>query len=214
MAFGYGRYPWERGEVVRYNTAVTFALAAAMDAYLKRKEGPSAHLWDMVADEVYRPIGILHAPMMHTIEPDGSRGIPLLGFGSDADDRRRRQARDAAASARPARWHADPECRRRSTKALCRTSPTGLPTRVASRFGDQRYHLSFWSLPYRTSARLLRPVPVHVGLWRQHRRAAAERSLGVPVRRRRHTYDPETMILAGEAIRPLCRIGAGGRLAG
>jgi CubicO group peptidase (beta-lactamase class C family) len=51
--FSYGRYPWQPGEVVRYNTIVTFTLAAAMDAYLKRKEGPNAHLWDMVVDEVY-----------------------------------------------------------------------------------------------------------------------------------------------------------------
>ncbi|NJN36703.1 MAG: hypothetical protein HC794_06135 [Nitrospiraceae bacterium] len=79
--FSYGKYPWGRGEVVRYNTVVTFVLAAAMDAYLKRKEGPNAHLWDMVTEEVYRPIGIFHTPMMHTIEPDGSRGVPLLGFG-------------------------------------------------------------------------------------------------------------------------------------
>ena len=79
--FSYSKYPWGRGEVVRYNTVVTFVLAAAMDAYLKRKEGPNAHLWDMVTEEVYRPIGIFHTPMMHTIEPDGSRGLPLLGFG-------------------------------------------------------------------------------------------------------------------------------------
>ena len=36
---------------------------------------------DMVRREVYRPLGIHHAPKMHTLEPDGSRGVPLLGFG-------------------------------------------------------------------------------------------------------------------------------------
>lgn len=60
---------------MRYNTTVTFTLAAAMDAFLEQKAGPNAHLWDMVVDEVYRPIGILHAPTMHTLEPDGSRGL-------------------------------------------------------------------------------------------------------------------------------------------
>lgn len=44
-------------------------------------ERQTAHIWDMVTNEVYRPIGILHAPTMHTVERDGSRGIPLLGFG-------------------------------------------------------------------------------------------------------------------------------------
>jgi hypothetical protein len=52
-----------------------------MDAYLKQREGPNAHLWDMVEREVLRPIGIRHLPKMHTIEADGSRGIPLLGCG-------------------------------------------------------------------------------------------------------------------------------------
>src|SRR5262245_65876827 len=80
-AFTFGRYPWPRGEVVRYNSAITFVLAAAMDAYLKQKAGPNAHLWGVVTDEVYRPIGILHEPTMHTLEANGSPGIPLLGYG-------------------------------------------------------------------------------------------------------------------------------------
>src|SRR5947208_6770616 len=40
-----------------------------------------AHLWDMVSNEVFQPIGISHAPMQHTLEPNGARGIPLLAFG-------------------------------------------------------------------------------------------------------------------------------------
>jgi len=31
----------------------------------------------MVRAEVFRPIGIFHAPAMHTIEGDGGRGVPL-----------------------------------------------------------------------------------------------------------------------------------------
>ena len=60
QGFTFGKYAWARGEVVRYNIAVTFTLAAAMDAFLKGKEGPNASLWDMVADEVYDRSGSSH----------------------------------------------------------------------------------------------------------------------------------------------------------
>jgi hypothetical protein len=59
-----------------------------MDSYLKSKEGVQANLWDMVIEEVFNPIGIIHAPIMHRREPDGSRGVPhlLSGFYPTADD--------------------------------------------------------------------------------------------------------------------------------
>src|SRR5262245_60138178 len=79
--FEYPKYPWPRGEVFRYNTTHTFMLAAAMDAYLKRREGPNAHLWDMVAREVLEPIGAFHVQTLQTLERDGSRGVQLIGFG-------------------------------------------------------------------------------------------------------------------------------------
>src|SRR5262249_3862699 len=81
VAFSYPKYPWSRGEAFRYNPTQTFVLAPTMDAFLKGRAGQKAHLWDMVVDEVSRPIGIFHAPMLHTIETDGSRGVPILGFG-------------------------------------------------------------------------------------------------------------------------------------
>ena len=52
-----------------------------MDSFLKSRAGDDANIWDMVFEEVLRPIGVFHAPMMHTVEPDGSRGIPILGEG-------------------------------------------------------------------------------------------------------------------------------------
>ena len=81
IAFGVGNYPWGPGEVGRYDTIHTFVLAAAMDAYLKQREGPDANLWDAVTENVLKPIGIRYAPMMHTRESDGSRGIPIMGYG-------------------------------------------------------------------------------------------------------------------------------------
>jgi hypothetical protein len=81
VVFGNGNYPWGPGEVGRYNTMHTFVLAAAMDAYLKRRQGPDVNLWDAVLESVLKPIGVRHAPMMHTREPDDNRGIPIMGYG-------------------------------------------------------------------------------------------------------------------------------------
>jgi CubicO group peptidase (beta-lactamase class C family) len=53
----------------------------ALDGYLKSKEGPDATIWEMLEREVYRPIGIFHGPTNSTVEPDGSRGQPLMAFG-------------------------------------------------------------------------------------------------------------------------------------
>ena len=81
FAFTGGDYPWGPGEVYRYRTIDTFILAAAMDSLLKRREGLPANLWDRLAEEVLKPIGIKVAPMLHTVEPNGSRGVPILGAG-------------------------------------------------------------------------------------------------------------------------------------
>ena len=37
------------------------------------EEGAEADIWDMVMEEVYRPIGIHRAPIMRTVEADGNR---------------------------------------------------------------------------------------------------------------------------------------------
>lgn len=74
-------YPWGPGEVFRYRTTDTTALAAAMEAYLRRKEGPDADLWDTLTQEVFTPLGIERLPVRRTIEPDGRLGTPLLGAG-------------------------------------------------------------------------------------------------------------------------------------
>src|SRR4029434_6986395 len=69
--FAFDKYPWGPGEVLRYNDINTFILTAAMESFLKRQVGPNAQLWDMVAAEVFRPIGIVHLPTMHTREAAG-----------------------------------------------------------------------------------------------------------------------------------------------
>jgi hypothetical protein len=206
-ALAYGKYPWGRGEVLRYNSTQTFVLAAAMDAYLKRREGPSAHLWDMVRSEVFRPIGILHAPKMHTLEKDGGRGIPLLGYGlyPTVDDVAklvtllqnggRHDGRQLLSTAKLA-------------EALYRTSPTvGLPHGRRTRFGEGRYHLSFWSVAYRTGTGCFVQIPFMAGLGGN---LVALLPNGVSVFRFADgdNFDLDSMILAGETIRPFCAMPA------
>jgi CubicO group peptidase (beta-lactamase class C family) len=81
VAFSIDNYPWGPGKVFRYRSMDTFILAAAMDHFVKSKEGPKANLWDIMREEVLKPIGVFHAPMLHTEELDGSRGVPIFGEG-------------------------------------------------------------------------------------------------------------------------------------
>ncbi len=80
-AFARPSYPWGPGKVARYRDQDIFMAGVAMDAVWKGHKGPDADLFAMVADEVYAPLGILGADMNRTIEPDGSRGVPLTAFG-------------------------------------------------------------------------------------------------------------------------------------
>jgi len=201
--FAYPKYPWAPGEVFRYNSVHTFILAAAMDAYLKRHAGPNAQLWDMVVREVFEPIGIFHAPMMHTLEPDGSRGIPLLAYGlyPTIDDVTklttllqsdgRHEGRQLLSATKLA-------------EALYRTNAnSGLPNGSSYRAGEARYHLSFWSVPYRTTTGCFFQIPYMSGYGGNlivllPNRVSAFRFADAM------SYDVEGVILAGEAVRPLC----------
>jgi hypothetical protein len=210
--FAYPRYPWGPGQVVRYNSVHTFVLAAAMDAYLKRQAGPGAHLWDMVVREVYEPIGIFHAPMLHTLETDGSRGIPLLAYGlyPTVDD----IAKLTTLLQSGGRHDGQPLLSvRKLAEALYRTSPdSGLPLGWHYRAGEGRYHLSFWSTPYRTSTGCFVQIPVMMGYGGN---LVVLLPNGVSAFRFADagSSDAESMILAGEAIRPLCAPAAAAAVA-
>jgi hypothetical protein len=202
-AFAYPKYPWRRAEVFRYNSTHTFVLAAAMDAYLKRRAGPNAHLWDMVTREVLEPIGISAAPLMHTLESDAARGIPLMGYGlyPTIDDVAklatllqnggRHDGRQLLSAAKLA-------------EALYRTSaPNGLPLGRPNRFGEALYHLSYWSAPYRTSTGCFFQIPYMAGYGGNivallPNLVSAFRFTDAMI------YDVPALIRGGEAIRPFC----------
>jgi hypothetical protein len=207
MAFVAGQYPWGRGEVLRYNSAHTFVLAAAMDAFLKRHAGPHAQLWEMVMADVFQPIGIVHLPTMHTQEADGGRGIPLLykGLYPTIDDVAklttllqhggRHQGRQLLSAAKLA-------------EALDTSEARWLPSGQQNRFGEGQYHLSFWSVPYRTAAGCAFQIPYMFGyggnlvILLPNGVSAFRFADGGHV-------DLESMVLAGEAVRPFpCPAGS------
>ena len=202
VSFSYGKYSWGPGEVLRYNSTQTFVLAAAMDSFLKRRAGPNAQLWDMVVSEVFQPIGIFHAPMMHTVEADGGRGIPLLAIGlyPTIDDiaklttllqnRGRYQDRQLLSAARLA-------------EALDKSGTVGLPTGEKNRFGDARYHLSFWSVPYRTDDGCLFQIPYMAG-YGGNLVILLPNGLSAFRFADGFNFDVEAMVLAGESLRPFC----------
>jgi hypothetical protein len=143
----YGKYPWGPGEVARYNSTNVFVLSVAMDRFLKSREGPQADVWDMVLKEVYEPIGITHAPIMRTLEPDGSRGVPIFGYGlyptlQDA-------AQVAVLLGSGGRWQGSQLLHAgRLAEALQHIEADGLPSGETNACGEGRYHLSFWAMPY------------------------------------------------------------------
>jgi hypothetical protein len=167
VALSYGDYPWGPGEVARYNSINTFILSAAMDGFLKSKEGPAADIWEMVLTEVFKPIGIFHAPIMRTNEPDGSKGLPIFGYGlyPNVDD----VAKLSILLQNGGRYlgrqilHSG-----RLAEALCRTSVVGLPTGERDEYGEVTYHLAFNGLPYRCKDGRVRRIPVSTGFGGNH----------------------------------------------
>jgi hypothetical protein len=180
-------------------------LAAAMDAFLKGREGPNASLWDMVAQEVLEPIGAFHVPTLRTIEPDGSPGVPLLSYGLflTVDDVARLATLLQSSGRHEGKQILSPT---KLAEALYRTSPdAGLPVGWKFRAGAGRYHLSFWSMPYRTAAGCFVQIPFMWGYGGNH---VVLLPNGVTAFRFTDAMpgspNVEGMILAGEAVRPLC----------
>jgi hypothetical protein len=85
----------------------------------------------------------------------------------------------------------------------------GLPSRRESRFGEGCYHLSFWSVPYRTATGCCFQIPYMSGLGGN---LVLLLPNGISAFRFAdgHHYDVDTTVLAGEAIRPFpCLLGVG-----
>ncbi len=161
ISLRYGNYPWGPGEVFRYNTTHTFVLAAAMERFLQSMEGGDARLWDMMRAEVLEPIGVRHLPMMHTIEADGSRGLPLMGIGLylTVDE----LAKITALLHNGGRHEGEQLLSRKGVAAAMLQTGGGLPTGEQGLYGTPVYHMSFWSLPWRTDPACFAQLPYMSG---------------------------------------------------
>jgi CubicO group peptidase (beta-lactamase class C family) len=151
-------YPWGSGEHARYCDRNTFTLAAALNSLLKSKEGEHANLWQMMTEEVYGPIGIHHMSTKFTVEPDGSQGVPFLGWAlfMTVDD----IAKISMLLQNGGR-HNDEQILSpgRLAEALYQTEKRGLPTGASNEFGDHSYHMSFWHTPYTGATGFSTSVP-------------------------------------------------------
>ena len=74
-------YPWEPGTVMRYRDQDFYLLGVAIDAFLKRMRGPETDAWNVLREEVFQPIGVLHAPAVRTKEPGGRPGPVWFNAG-------------------------------------------------------------------------------------------------------------------------------------
>lgn len=77
-----GDYPAAPGERFNYASTNLFVLSHALQNYVEEKEGPGVYYWDLVHENVLVPIGAEHFTLRHTLESDGSRGIPILAYGA------------------------------------------------------------------------------------------------------------------------------------
>ena len=143
-------FPWGPGEHARYRDRDIFAGAAALEALLRDKEGEDADLWQMMVDEVYRPIGIRHLSMTHTREPD-ERGTPILAWGIyvSIDD-----IAKIAMLIQNGGMHDGVQLLSKAgiAEALYETDVRGLPTGRSNIHGDKSYHLTFWQEDYVTES--------------------------------------------------------------
>ena len=163
VAFLPGNYLWGPGEVARYNTMHTFILSAAMDEFLKSQEGPDVNLRDRVTEEVLWPMGIRFAPLMHTQEWGGERGIPIMGWGffpTVGDLAKIAQLyQDRGAFGGRQLLYAD-----EIDMLLMGDPDRGLPINWFNGWGRYSYDFSFWYLPYRADGGCRIRIPEMMGV--------------------------------------------------
>jgi Beta-lactamase len=208
IGFSFGQYPWGSGEVLRYLDINTFVLAAAMDSFLTRQAGSKPSLWDMVVTEIFQPLGIFQLPILHTQEAAGERGLPQLNYGlyPTIDD----LAKLSIFLQHGGQHHGQQLLSAaKLAEALYKTDAKGLPSGwTGNRFGEGRYHLSFWSVPYRTASGCFFQIPFMAGGGGNIVMLLPNGLSAFRIADGDHC-DVDTMVLAGEAIRPFpCPAGS------
>ena len=144
---GLGDYPGEPGEDFNYASTNLFVLSYAMQKYVEEKEGAGISYWDMVYENVLVPIGAENFTLLHTVESDGSKGIPMLAYGAwpTVDE----VAKIALLISLEGKYNGQQILNReRCSEALGRTSCKGYSTN--NDYRGKYYRHSFWSTDIRT----------------------------------------------------------------
>ena len=117
-----------------------------MQNYVQQQEGPGVFYWDLVREEVLIPIGADQFTVLHTLEAEGTRGIPLLAYGATPTVD---EAAKIALLLTNEGAHNGQQLlhRKRTQEALFRSEWPGYPTGNP----DVTYRDSFWSIAVDTS---------------------------------------------------------------
>ncbi|NQZ86183.1 MAG: serine hydrolase [Colwellia sp.] len=142
----YQNFPWEPGEIFRYNTTHSFILSAAMDGLVRQRE--NSGLWQLLLTEVYQPIGISHLPMMHTTESSNTPSLPVIGIGlyPTVDE----TIKIAILLHNEGLHNGIQILNKEVTRSmLYRTDDHGFNVvHENNQYGEGKYHLSFWGTPF------------------------------------------------------------------
>ncbi len=154
-------HPWGPGEYMRYRDRDIFVAAAAMANLYREKEGDAADLWQMMLDEVYRPIGIHHLPKSRTWEKDRPP-VPLLAWGVylSVDD----IAKISGLMQNGGKHQGVQLLSGQGlAEALYETPVRGLTTGGSNQYGPGSYHLTVWHEQFATQSGRTYTIPSMAG---------------------------------------------------
>ncbi len=142
-----GDSPDAPGQKFNYASTNLFVLSYALQNYIEKKEGKGIYYWDLVHDNVLVPIGAEYFTVMHTVETDGSKGIPRLAYGAlpTLDE----AAKISLLFSKEGNYKGQQLLNREKTReALGLTKWSGYST--DNDFRGTHYHHSFWSANIKT----------------------------------------------------------------
>lgn len=142
-----GDSPEAPGEKFNYASTNLFVLSYALQNYVQEKEGKEIYYWDLVHENVLVPMGAEYFTVLHTVETDGSKGIPRLAYGAlpTIDE----AAKIAILFSNEGNYKGQQLLHREKTReALGRSKWPGYSTNKDYR--GMKYHHSFWSTNIRT----------------------------------------------------------------
>lgn len=192
----YENYPWGPGEVFRYRTPDTTVLSAALEAYLREKEGPGTDLWDSLTRDVFSPLGIDRIAIGRSEEPDGPPGTPLLGAALyvtiDEALKIARLLQDHGTFNGKQLLH-----RELTKKAMSNDFTRGFPNGWRGKGRTEgHYEMSFWLTPHEQTFACDQRIPVMAGFGGNYLIVMPNRTIGLRFADG-HDDDPDTWDSSG-----------------